>query len=284
MNGLRATLLDRIAYDPETAQRQTRSSFLSLVSRISTRTYSPDGMTWERKENEATMTSRTRLVILSSLASGAACSCASLRPWADSSPVPLARVQTLPCVSLRREGGREKERRERKIDRYSRRTGRKIDREMLKSTPDNDAKPQHLDVFGICVWNIFCPPRHRLSDNAFTATSVIVQGVVSAIAATLRVLNGGFNEKVVHVWAAMSVVVVIGAPVGSLVLTPEAVPYLRALFYVLAVVQLVMFGVVKIGPDAVARAVIAVITFVLLGAFTAHYFGRARARGNACVV
>lgn len=88
----------------------------------------------------------------------------------------------------------------------------------------------------------------------------------------MRALNGGFDEKVVHVWAAMAVVVVVGAPVGSLVLTPAALPYLRAVFYVLAIVQLLMFGIVKIGADAIAWGVIGTVTFVLVVIFAIHHY------------
>ena len=72
-------------------------------------------------------------------------------------------------------------------------------------------------------------------------------------------------------WGAMSFIVVLGAPLGSLVLTPAALPYLRGLFYLLAVAQFALFGALKIGSDLIVWVVIVCITVVVLGLLLAHY-------------
>lgn len=69
----------------------------------------------------------------------------------------------------------------------------------------------------------------------------------------------------------MSFIVVLGAPLGSLVLTPAALPYLRGLFYLLAVAQFALFGALKIGSDLIVWVVIVCITVVVLGLLLAHY-------------
>ena len=69
----------------------------------------------------------------------------------------------------------------------------------------------------------------------------------------------------------MSFIVVLGAPVGSLILTPAALPYLRALFYFLAVAQFLLFGILKIGADVTVWIIIVCITVLVFAALLGHY-------------
>jgi hypothetical protein len=58
----------------------------------------------------------------------------------------------------------------------------------------------------------------------------------------------------------MVIIVVVGAPVGSMVLRPGTVPYLRALFYIMALVQFCLFAALKIKGDATTWAVTTIAT------------------------
>ena len=69
----------------------------------------------------------------------------------------------------------------------------------------------------------------------------------------------------------MAFVVCIGAPVGSLILTPSMVPFLRVLFYVLAVVQLALFGWLKIGDSVEQWVAIVVITASVAGGLLVNH-------------
>ena len=74
----------------------------------------------------------------------------------------------------------------------------------------------------------------------------------------------------------MACVVVVGAPVGSLVLSPATSPCLRGLFYVLAVTQLVFFGVLKIKGNAMLWGTIGAITGAVVIALAAQAVVMAR--------
>lgn len=126
-----------------------------------------------------------------------------------------------------------------------------------------------MQVFGIYVWNILCP-QQRLSDTAFTASSVVVMGIMSVVCSAARGFTTGFSPKVVHCWGAMAFIVCVGAPVGSMVLTPAAVPYLRALFYVLAALQFTMFAALKIQGNGEQWLVVAVLLSAELLFLAAH--------------
>lgn len=82
--------------------------------------------------------------------------------------------------------------------------------------------------------------------------------------------NAVFTSRVLETWMAMIPVVVVGAPLGSLVLTPERLPWLRRMFYVLAVFQLIMFGVLKIKNNWVSWLVIGIITILQVAFLCLH--------------
>jgi len=132
-------------------------------------------------------------------------------------------------------------------------------------------------AYGIYGWNILNPDR-RMDDNKYTASSVVVMATLSVLTSLTRALNGGFSSEVLQAWGAMSFVVVLGAPVGSLILTPAATPYLRILFYALALIQFVLFGVLKIKDDVAAWIAIAAITCIVLISLLVHYFRILRPR------
>lgn len=84
----------------------------------------------------------------------------------------------------------------------------------------------------ILPWTSTGPPLHlpRISRR-----------LISLLASVGRALNGGFERKILLCWGADAFIVVVGAPVGALVLTPSAAHMLRRLFYVMAVAQFVNF-------------------------------------------
>ena len=93
-----------------------------------------------------------------------------------------------------------------------------------------------LYAFGTFGWNVR-HPRLALGGEQLTAAAVVTMAMVSAMTALARALTGGFSRPTLLCWAAMAPVVVIGAPVGSLILSPAAATWLRRVFYVLATSQ-----------------------------------------------
>jgi hypothetical protein len=142
-----------------------------------------------------------------------------------------------------------------------------------------------LYAFGIFVWNKFVPMNRRRDDASLTASSVVVMGCMSLLTSCCRALSSvPITHRTILTWGAMAWVVVLGAPVGSLVLTPACIPYLRMMFYILAVAQLILFGLLKIQGDIFAWVVIIVLTVVQLTALSTTYFtcGKGRGKCGAC--
>ena len=143
-----------------------------------------------------------------------------------------------------------------------------------------------LYIYGLLVWNVV-HPHAALGDNVLTASSIVVMGVNSFIAVILRLVispllkhqHGGtnttttstFSPRVLETFAAMVPVVVVGAPLGSMILTPERLPYLRCMFYFLALFQLTMFGVLKIKGAWQSWLVIIFLTLIQLVALLVHH-------------
>lgn len=102
-------------------------------------------------------------------------------------------------------------------------------------------------IFGAFVWNSSVPVGARLSTNTLTASSVLIMAAISIIGTILRELqSGGISREVKLCWGACVPIVVLGAPIGSLLLTPALSEMLRRCFYVLSIVQLACFGTLKI--------------------------------------
>ena len=101
-----------------------------------------------------------------------------------------------------------------------------------------------------------------ISDNSLTAISIIVMACTSIYGTILRISDQTSEQMVVdedvyHALLACSFIVVVGAPIGSLFLTPSYQNKLKILFYVFAIVQLVLFGVIKIQDNRTAWACVA---------------------------
>ena len=98
-----------------------------------------------------------------------------------------------------------------------------------------------------------------ICDNDLTSMSIIVMTVTSIFGTMLRVTTSGdeaVTTEVYHAFIACACFVVLGAPLGSLLLSRHNQRRLKNLFYILAALQLLIFGVVKIRDDVVAWCVI----------------------------
>jgi len=97
-----------------------------------------------------------------------------------------------------------------------------------------------------------------MDGNDLTAASVIVMTVTSIFGTILRISNNNEppTQEVYQALIACACIVIIGAPVGSLFLTNDHQRKLKLLFYILAFVQLVSFGIIKIRTNVVAWSVI----------------------------
>jgi len=102
-----------------------------------------------------------------------------------------------------------------------------------------------LFAYGHFVWNVLMPTR-SFKDNQLTASSVITMGLLSLVTALCRALTRSISLRTFEVWGATSWLVCYGAPLGSLLLTPALVSYLRIAFYVLAIGQFLGFAILKI--------------------------------------
>ena len=71
----------------------------------------------------------------------------------------------------------------------------------------------------------------------------------------------------------------VGAPLGSMLLTPKLRSFLRALFYLLAVVQFVTFALIKIRSPLVFAGIALGTTAVVL-ALVLHYRRSVRSAGS----
>eukprot|EP00930_Biecheleria_cincta_P014206 TRINITY_DN1231_c0_g1_i5.p1 TRINITY_DN1231_c0_g1~~TRINITY_DN1231_c0_g1_i5.p1 ORF type:complete len:441 (+),score=75.57 TRINITY_DN1231_c0_g1_i5:53-1375(+) len=107
-------------------------------------------------------------------------------------------------------------------------------------------------MFGVFVWNTSVPRGAELPDNMLTASSVLIMAGCSIAGAVLRSLSVGMSREVMLCWGACVPVVVIGAPVGSLVLTPKRTLFLRRCFYVLALIQFGTFDILEIKGNLLA--------------------------------
>jgi hypothetical protein len=112
----------------------------------------------------------------------------------------------------------------------------------------------------------------NIPETAMTATSVVVMAILTCIQSLVAGLTGNLDDEALLAWGAALWVVVLGAPIGSLILTPGRVGLLRKLFYVLAVVQFASFGAIKITDDIVSWAGILVVLVAVVGMITLDYF------------
>merc|ERR1711879_1064141 len=88
----------------------------------------------------------------------------------------------------------------------------------------------------------------------------------------IRLLQeGGISDDVVLCWAACTPIVVLGAPLGSLLLTPSMTRKLRLCFYVLSAVQLASFGILKIKGNVTAWVGVACAVVTTIVVLALHF-------------
>jgi len=140
-------------------------------------------------------------------------------------------------------------------------------------------------IFGVFIWNEF-RSGEKLADNCLTASSVVIMAIMSIFTSILRMMthvveNGegsgdgsdGFaiSREVILCWGATAPIVVMGAPIGSLILTPKRTLYLRRMFYLCAVGQFASFGVLKIKDNVDYWIGIIVYILLIAGGSFVHF-------------
>ena len=124
--------------------------------------------------------------------------------------------------------------------------------------------------YGLYGWNLLLPAEAR-TDVSHTASSVVVMAILSVVTSALRLSVAGIEPSVFLCFSATVWLVVVGAPLGSVCLTPRRSSCLRGLFYVLAVLQFASFAILKIKYDQQIWAIIAVLTLTNVTMLAAHY-------------
>ena len=125
-------------------------------------------------------------------------------------------------------------------------------------------------MFGVLIWNPLFPD-DAYSELTLTTTSVVCMGILSTVTAACRILTGFVKERVLLCWGASAMVVVFGAPVGSLLLVPSLRHKLRNVLYFVAIAQLVGFMIKNAAVEA-AWIVIGITTVATLCLITADYY------------
>ncbi|KAL7544719.1 hypothetical protein ACHAWF_008078 [Thalassiosira exigua] len=143
-------------------------------------------------------------------------------------------------------------------------------------------------AYGSLVHNGQSEPDDVIQHDDLTAISIIVMTVVSIVGSVVRLSDSAdpVSPEVLMALIACAPVVVLGAPTGSLFLGPSHRKKLKALFYVLAFVQLATFGAIKIRDDARAwgfvcgtiGAVVAAVAVADSFVFRKGFLGRKEAR------
>lgn len=138
-------------------------------------------------------------------------------------------------------------------------------------------------LYGSFVYCRFGPKRTQIGDNSLTATSVIVMASMSVFGSVLRVASGEVDTQVYYAWFSCAPIVVLGAPTGSLFLTPANQRRLKYGFYALGLLQLLLFGVIKIGGHSIAWISIASCITAVLTGLLIHYVGFFRGKNSVGV-
>merc|ERR1712032_963125 len=92
----------------------------------------------------------------------------------------------------------------------------------------------------------------------------------TVVVTVIRLVQGDIAREVYLCWGAVLWIVVFGAPIGSLVLTPTRESFFRRLFYVLAVIQFATFAGLKIKGNVEAWVVIGSTFAAALAAVSLH--------------
>ena len=127
-----------------------------------------------------------------------------------------------------------------------------------------------LYAYGLYGWNLLVPEEAR-TDVSHTASCVVVMALLSIVTATVRITTVGMDAVVYDCWGATAWVVVLGAPLGSLLLTPLRATFLRTIFYVLVVLQTVSFSLLKIKNDLNVWLATSALTLSNVSLLAAHW-------------
>lgn len=122
-------------------------------------------------------------------------------------------------------------------------------------------------IFGI-LWNSLVPKEAQMSENMLTASSVVIMAICSVLGTCLRLLTAEISHDVMLCWAACVPVVVLGAPLGSMLLSPSSTKFLRRCFYLFVLLQFISMGVFQLKADLVAWTV--VLLAVLITSLMSH--------------
>ena len=144
-----------------------------------------------------------------------------------------------------------------------------------------------LYMYGLFGWNVLLP-EDALPDYALTSCSVVVMGLMSVLALAVRTLlvqldspHGGYSPSVLLCWGSTAWLVVLGAPVGSMLLEPSCARRLRHAFFVLAAAQFGSFANLRIRGDVLAWVFVLVTTAALCAALATHHWLAGKARRSA---
>ena len=136
-------------------------------------------------------------------------------------------------------------------------------------------------VFTILVWNSMSPKHDQIDLSVATASSVVIMAVHTVEVATMVIIQGGSTARVHHCLLCAAPVVVLGAPLGSLLLRPVLIKVLQRVFYLLALVQFVSFASLKVQTNLSAwAAILAVVGATVLG-LVAHLHIALRRQGRS---
>lgn len=133
-----------------------------------------------------------------------------------------------------------------------------------------------LYIYASFGWNSFVAPDAKLSESTMTASTVVVMATMSIVVFGIRLAQGDISRDVTFCWAAAAPVVCLGAPIGSLILGPDAEIGLRKFFYFIAFLQFIMFAVIVIKTHVAGWTVVAVILVVTISSIAGHYYCRLR--------
>eukprot|EP00588_Corethron_pennatum_P033862 CAMPEP_0194339006 /NCGR_PEP_ID=MMETSP0171-20130528/81494_1 /TAXON_ID=218684 /ORGANISM="Corethron pennatum, Strain L29A3" /LENGTH=342 /DNA_ID=CAMNT_0039103359 /DNA_START=236 /DNA_END=1261 /DNA_ORIENTATION=+ len=95
----------------------------------------------------------------------------------------------------------------------------------------------------------------KMNGIDLTAASIVIMTSTSIFGTILRVSTTGTNAPTTEVYEALiasACIVIIGAPLGALFLSESNKNRLKILFYVLAFVQIVTFGIIKVKRNVLA--------------------------------
>lgn len=136
-------------------------------------------------------------------------------------------------------------------------------------------------VFTILVWNSMSPKHDQIDLSVATASSVVIMAVHTVEVAAMVIIQGGSTPRVYNSLLCAAPVVVLGAPLGSLLLRPVLIKVLQRVFYVLALVQFVSFACLKVKTNLSAWVAILVGVGVAGLGVVAHMYIALRRQGRS---